>query len=77
MGNALDEDIRAAIEEAIASQGVLRIPELSKQLAAKHPGAGLDANGIAELLLKAGVEARVPLEWGSSGGDGSGPGKER
>jgi hypothetical protein len=67
MGKSLDEDIRATVEQAIGSGGLLHIPEASKRLAAAHPQSGLGASEIAEILLRAGVSARVPLEWGASG----------
>ncbi|HWT31984.1 MAG TPA: hypothetical protein VN240_13290 [Propylenella sp.] len=66
MGISLDDDIRAIVEQAIDSGGLLHIPEASKRLAAAHPGSGLAASEIADILLRAGVSARVPLEWGSS-----------
>ena len=67
MGKSLDDDIRAIVEQAIDSGSLLHIPEASKQLAAAHPGSGLGPSEIAEILLRAGVSARVPLEWGSGG----------
>jgi hypothetical protein len=67
MGKSLDDDIRATVEQAIRSGDLLHIPEASKRLAAAHPGSGLGASQIADLLLRAGVSARVPLEWGADG----------
>ena len=68
MGKSLDDDIRATVEQAIGSGSLLHIPEASKRLAAAHPGSGLSVAEIAEILLRAGVSARVPLEWGAGGG---------
>jgi hypothetical protein len=68
MGKSLDDDIRATVEQAISSGSLLQIPEASKRLAAAHPASGLSVAEIAEILLRAGVSARVPLEWGAGGG---------
>ncbi len=65
MGKSLDDDIRATVEEAIGSGDLLHIPAASKRLAAAHPGSGLGPGEIAEILFRAGVSARVPLEWGA------------
>jgi hypothetical protein len=69
MGNvvhrSLDEAIRAAVAEAIRLHQVLDVTTVSRRLAALHGGAGLAAEDIADLLLKAGIEARIPLEWGA------------
>ena len=67
MAKSLDEDIRATVDEVIGSGGLLHIPETSKRLAAEHAASGVGVGEIADLLLKAGVSARVPLEWGSTG----------
>lgn len=65
MGKSLDDDIRATVEQAIRSGDLLHIPEQSKRLAAAHLGSGLAAGEIADLLFRAGISARVPLEWGA------------
>lgn len=64
MGKSLDEAIRATVDEAISSGELLHIPDASRRLAAAHPESGLAAGEIGELLFKAGVDARIPLEWG-------------
>ncbi len=62
---SLDEGIRATIDDAIHTGDLLHIPEASRRIVADHPHSGLDAADVAELLLRAGVSARVPLEWAS------------
>ena len=66
MSGSLDEDIRRTVDEAINSGDVLHIPEASKRLAAAHAKLGLDQAAIAQLVLKAAVRARVPLEMGAT-----------
>jgi hypothetical protein len=67
MGKSLDDDIRATVEQAINSGDLLHIPQASKRLAAAHPQSGLGASDIADLLFRAGISARVSLEWGAGG----------
>ncbi len=59
----LDEAIREVVEKAISSGEVLRVSQAAGQLAAAHPDCGLSLQDIAERLFKAGVSARIPLEW--------------
>jgi hypothetical protein len=61
---ALDEAIRAIVENAISSGEVVRISHAAEQPATAHPDCGFALPEIAERLLGAGVAARVPLEWG-------------
>ena len=66
MNRSLDEDIRAVVDAAIGSGELLQVSDASRRLAAAHPDAGLEAEQIAELVLRAGISARVPLEWGET-----------
>lgn len=61
---SLDDDIRATVDSAIATGDLLHISQEAKRLADAYPESGLDLAGVAELLLKAGVSARVSIELG-------------
>jgi hypothetical protein len=64
MHNSLDDDIRLTVDRAIRTGDMLEITDVAERLAAAHPEAKLDAAAIGEILLRAGIGARVPLGWG-------------
>jgi hypothetical protein len=71
VGRALDEAIQNIVDEVRRSGGILRISEHTKRLARAYADEGVSSASIDERLLKAAVEARVPVEWGdpqASGG---------
>lgn len=63
MDRLVDDAVRATVDEAISSGDILHIPDASRRIAAGNPSSGLRASEIAELLMRAGVSAGVPLEW--------------
>lgn len=60
----LDEAIRRAVARAIDTGEVLNVEAEARRLAAGYPGTA--PNRIAELLIEAGVGARINLELGLS-----------
>lgn len=62
MGTSLGEAIDRIIARAVRTDELIRIAEVSRSLARDYPDSGLPADVIAELVLQAGIHARVPLE---------------
>ena len=62
MSSSLAEDIRRVVAEAIRQGSMLRVAETARALASAHPEEGLCANAVADMLMEAGIQARVPLE---------------
>lgn len=58
----LDEAVRRAVARAIETGEVLNPDAEARQMAASHPG--IARTRIADLLIRAGVEARINLELG-------------
>ncbi len=61
MESALLDDIRKAVAEAIETGGVLHVAPVARRLAARHEQAGASPRRVADLLLRAGIYAAVPL----------------
>ena len=62
MGDSLDEAIREIIAQAVRTDELLRVAEVSSQLARSYPNSGYSTDAIAEMIIQAGVSARIPLE---------------
>jgi hypothetical protein len=66
MDKLVDDLIRATVGEAINTGELLHVGQEALRIAARLPHAGAKAEDIAELLLRAGVSAHVPLAWGEA-----------
>jgi hypothetical protein len=64
MRTSLNQAIDTIIAHAVRTDELIRIAQVSGRLARDHPDCGLPADVIAEMLLQAGIHARVPLEIG-------------
>jgi hypothetical protein len=62
----LEDDVRAAVDEAARTGSVLDVPTIAAALAESHADARLPQSAIEQMLMEAGVVARVAMRMPGS-----------
>lgn len=62
----LEEDVRAAIDEAVRTGSVLDVPTIAAALAESQAEPRLPQSAIEQMLMEAGVVARVAMRMPGS-----------
>jgi hypothetical protein len=66
MSLSLNEHVRRVVAEAIRQDSVLYIAPAARALASAHSDEGLCTKAVAEMLVEAGIHARISLEIDTS-----------
>jgi len=66
MNLSLNEHVRQIVAEAIRQDSVLYVASAARALMSAYPEEGLCIKAVAEMLVEAGVHARIPLEIDTS-----------
>ena len=61
MDLSLTERVRQIVAEAIRQDSVLYVATAARTLVSAHPQEGLCSKAVAEMLVEAGIHARIPL----------------
>jgi len=62
-----EDDMRAAVQDSIRTGSVLDVPSAAAAIAAAHPDSGLPVSAIEQMLVEAGVVARVSMRMPGAG----------
>lgn len=65
--STLDDLIGHVVDESARTGSVLRVWSEARALEVARPQSGMTLSDIAEKLFRAGVDARVAMEWEGGG----------
>lgn len=58
----IQEDVTDEVARCATEGSILRIAPVATRITAHHKQEGVSANAVASMLLRAGIEAAVPIE---------------